>query len=124
MAVIRNNRGEAVALAFGASEIDKPNKYRAKKTVVDDITFASKREARRYQELRLLERAGQIGNLRLQVKYPLVVNGVKIGRFTADFVYLENGSEVVEDAKGYRVRDYALRKKLMLALYGVEIRET
>lgn len=104
---------------------EKPrSKYGAKKTEVDGIKFDSKREAARYSQLRLLERAGQIADLRLQVKYPLVVNNVKIGRFTADFVYVENGAEVVEDCKGYRVRDYPLRKKLMLAIYGIAIKET
>lgn len=101
-----------------------PSKFRAVPTEIDGIRFASKREAARYRELRLLERAGQITDLRLQVRYPLVVNGVKIGRYTADFVYSENGAEVVEDCKGVRVRDYVLRAKLMLALYGVTIRET
>lgn len=103
------------------------NKYRAKKTVVDGITFDSKREAARYKELRTLLRAGQIQDLRMQVKYPLVVNGVKIGRYTSDFNYIENGAEVVEDVKSpatKKARDYVLRKKLMLAIHGISIRET
>jgi hypothetical protein len=100
------------------------NKYNARKTVVEGIKFDSKREAARYQQLRLLERAGQISGLRLKVKYPLVVNGVRIGRYTSDFNYVEDGREVVEDVKGHVTRDYRLRKLLMLALYGVEIRET
>ncbi len=100
------------------------SKYRAKRTEVDGIIFHSKREAARYQELKILERAKVISDLRLQVPFPFVVNGIKIGKFTADFVYTENGKEVVEDSKGYKVRDYPLRKKLMLALYGVSILET
>lgn len=104
------------------------NKYRAKKTVVDGIKFDSKREARRYQELRLLERAGEIARLNLQVRYPLEVNGHKIGRYTADFVYCDSdGMLVVEDVKSpatKKARDYVLRKKLMLAIHGIEIRET
>lgn len=104
-----------------------PNKYHAVKTVVDGIEFPSKREAARYRQLRILERAGQIADLRMQVKYPLVVNGVKIGRYTSDFNYLENGVEVVEDVKSpatKKARDYQLRRKLMLAIHGIEIKET
>jgi hypothetical protein len=103
------------------------NKYGAIRTTVDGIEFPSKREAARYRELRLAERAGQIHDLRMQVKYPLVVNGVKIGRYTSDFNYMENGVEVVEDVKSpatKKARDYRLRKMLMLALHGIEIRET
>ena len=103
------------------------NKYHAKKTVVDGITFDSKREAARYRVLRTLERAGAIANLILKVKYPLVVNGVKIGRYTSDFEYEENGLHVVEDVKSpatKKARDYRLRKLLMLALHGIDIRET
>ena len=103
------------------------NKYGAKKTVVDGIKFDSKREAGRYSYLKALERTGHIANLTLKVKYPLVVNGVKIGRYTSDFEYEEDGKHVVEDVKSpatKKARDYRLRKLLMLALHGVEIRET
>lgn len=105
--------------------IRRGNKYGAKKTEVDGITFDSKREATRWQQLRLLERAGAIAGLVRQVRFELIVNDVKIGRYTADFEYVENGQRVVEDAKGAaRSRDYILRKKLMLAIYGIEIKET
>lgn len=100
------------------------NKYGAKKTVVDGFTFASKREAARYKELLVLQRARQISQLELQPEYPLVINGMKIGKYIADFMYVENGSVVVEDAKGFKTPVYRLKKKLVLALYGVEIRET
>jgi hypothetical protein len=103
------------------------NKYGAIKTIIDGIEFPSKREAARYCQLRMLLRAGQIQDLRMQVKYPLVVNGVKIGRYTSDFNYIENGQEVVEDVKSpatKKARDYVLRKKLMAALFGITIRET
>jgi hypothetical protein len=103
------------------------NKYGAKKTVVDGITFDSMREAARYTELRHLLRAGRIADLQLKVPYQLVVNGVKIGRYTSDFNYVEDGQEVVEDVKSpatAKARDYVLRKKLMLAIHGISIRET
>jgi len=103
------------------------NKYGARKTVVDGIKFDSKREAGRYSYLKALERTGHITNLILKVKYPLIVNGVKIGRYTSDFEYEEGGAHIVEDVKSpatKKARDYRLRKLLMLALHGIEIRET
>jgi hypothetical protein len=102
----------------------KANKYSAIKTEVDGIIFDSKREAARFTELRLLERADKISDLRLQVKYDLIVNGHKIGSYTSDFEYEEEGKHIVEDCKGLRHRDYIWRRKLMLALFGITIRET
>lgn len=99
------------------------NKYSAKKTVVDGITFASKHEAKCYSELKLREKAGEISNLALQATFPLVVNGRKVCRYLADFVYWEDGRCVVADAKGYRTPVYQLKKKLMLAVHGIEIKE-
>lgn len=99
-------------------------KYRNRKTVVDGITFDSKKEANRWGELRLLEQAGQISELRRQVPFELVVGCMKIAKYIADAVYVENGQTVVEDCKGYRTREYRLKKKLMLACHGIEIRET
>jgi len=108
------------------------NKYRAIKTVVDGITFASKKEAKRYTELRLLEKAGLITDLQLQPAFELHVNGHKVGRYTPDFQYIElkkanysaPSKVIVEDSKGYVVRDYPLRKRLFCALYpDIEHRE-
>src|SRR5262245_31182611 len=103
------------------------NKNHAKKTVVDGITFDSKREAARYRALKALERAGALADLVLEVGHPPDVNGVKIGRYTSDCEYEENGQHVVEDVKSpatKKARDYRLRKLLMLALHGITIRET
>lgn len=100
------------------------NKYGNKRTEVDGITFHSKREAARYQDLKLLERAGAIKDLRIQVPYLFELNDVRICRYFADFVYKENGREVVEDSKGKRTKDYMIKRKMMKAFYGVEIRET
>lgn len=102
----------------------KPNKYRNEKSEVDGIVFASKREAARYQELRILEREGLIGGLTLQPKYPLTVNGEKVGTYIGDFAYIENQEVVVEDAKGMKTAVYRLKRKLMKAIYGIEIRES
>lgn len=101
------------------------SKYGAQKTTVDGIEFDSKAEARRYGELRLLERAGRIKNLERQVRYDLEVNGVKIGFYKADFRYWDQASsqQVVEDVKGMRTPVFAIKAKLMKALHRVDIIE-
>lgn len=102
------------------------SKYHAQRTKVDDITFASKKEAMRYRELKLLERAGEIQDLRLQVPYVLIEKS-KYGRaikYVADFVYQENGQTVVEDSKGFKTDIYKLKKRLLAEKYDIEIKET
>ena len=106
------------------------NKFGNRKTLINGITFDSRREAKRYAELVLLLRAGQISNLRRQVPFELLPsqkrNGKVIERpvkYVADFVYIENGQEVVEDAKGLRTKEYILKRKLMLWQYGIQIKE-
>lgn len=95
------------------------SKYAAIPTVVDGIRFASKREARRYAELRLLERGGEIANLELQPFFPCVVNGKSVCTYIADFAYLSRGGvRVVEDVKGVKTPVYRLKKKLVEALYA------
>ena len=100
-------------------------KYRAKPTTIDGIRFASKAEARRYQELKLLERAGEIHNLETHPKYTLVVNDQVICTYTADFRYEENGEVIVEDVKSRPTMTYSykLKKKLMKAIYNIDIKE-
>ena len=77
-----------------------PSKYRAKRCEVDGEKFDSKLEAGRWVQLRTMERAGQIEGLRRQVRYPLMVGAVKLGDYIADFIYLRDGVQVIEDAKG------------------------
>lgn len=91
------------------------NKYHARKVVIDGITFASGLEGRRYRMLELMERAGEITDLRLQVTYNLEVNGIKIGKYIADFVYLLNGVEIIEDAKGRQTEIFKRSAKHMAA---------
>jgi hypothetical protein len=105
----------------------KQPKYRAKPVVVDGITFPSRKQGRRYQELRLLEKAGQISDLRIDGKdttFKLVVAGHLICTYRADAVYVENGRTICEDTKGFRTDVYRLKRKLMLAIFNYEIRET
>jgi hypothetical protein len=109
------------------------SKYGAIRTTVDGISFASKREAARYAELKLLLKVNQIRNLELQPKFPIEVRGVKVCTYVADFQYqrldVDDGgttgrwTQVVEDAKGMRVPIYRLKAKLVKALYGIEIQE-
>jgi hypothetical protein len=110
------------------------NKYRAQKTVVGNETFDSKKEAKRWQELLLLERAGQIWDLCRQVKYQLIpaqyryINGKErcVERacdYYADFVYKDSKGLHVEDAKGMKTDAYRIKKKLMLYVHEIIIEE-
>lgn len=100
------------------------NKYKAIKTVVDGIKFDSKKEAARYRNLKLLERAGEITNLVLQPRFDLMVNGIKCGFYKADFQYLRNHETITEDVKGVKTPVYNLKKKLIKAIYNIDIFET
>lgn len=123
----------------------RKNKYSNRKTILDGITFDSVKEARRYQELKLMEKAGEISCLEMQQKYVLIpaqyehlsreeyvkgkgkkTKGKCIERecsYVADFVYVQNGEIIVEDTKGFRTRDYILKRKMMLFFYGIRIKE-
>ncbi len=98
-------------------------KYHAVRTTVDNITFASKKEATRYGELKLLLHANQINNLELQPKYPFIFEGETIFTYRGDFSYFENHAAVVEDVKGFKTPVYRLKKKLIEAQYKIQIRE-
>ena len=102
----------------------KANKYGARRVTVDGYTFHSQREANRYRELRLLVRAKLIHDLRLQVPFSVEINGRHVCAWRADFVYWQDGQEIIEDSKGYRTRLYRLKKRLIEAVYGFEIKET
>lgn len=115
------------------------NKYGSKKTVVDNIVFDSRKEARRYSELKLLQRAGVISDLKLQEEFELIpaqfetistakgktkrVCVERAVKYRADFSYIENGRRVVEDTKGVKTKEYIIKRKLMRYIHGVKIRE-
>lgn len=121
------------------------SKYSNRKTTIDGITFDSVREARRYAELKLMEKTGEISCLERQRKYLLIpaqyepiscedyvkskgkkTKGKCIERecsYVADFVYVQNGKIIVEDTKGFRTKDYVLKRKMMLFFHGIRIRE-
>ena len=116
-------------------------KYRNTKVTVDGVTYDSKKEYRRFCELSMLEKSGEITDLRRQVEFELIPaqrepdtigskGGIKKGKlierkccYRADFVYKENGKTVVEDTKGMRTKDYIIKRKLLLYVYGIRIRE-
>lgn len=120
------------------------NKYGARKRIINGEVFDSIKEAKRYQELLLLEKAGHIRNLERQPAFGLIPaqyeffarygksgkrlkdgkkcieNSVK---YIADFSYIKDDELIVEDTKGFRTKDYIIKRKLMLWIYGIKIRE-
>jgi hypothetical protein len=106
----------------------KESKYHNKRVTVDGITFDSVKEASRYQELRMLERAGEITGLVRQQKIELIPK-TKLYRacyYVCDFIYfdkLENKT-IYEDVKGVRTKEYLLKRKLLYWRHGIEIKET
>lgn len=127
---LRMTQADAKKLGVKVPEQKKRSKYNARKVRIDGITFDSKAEADRYAQLVLLQRAGKISNLQRQVEFVLIP-AQKIDRkcverackYKADFVYLENGKRVVEDVKGLKTKDYIIKRKLMLYVHGIRIRE-
>lgn len=103
------------------------NKYNAKKTYVDGIKFDSGDEAARYCELKLLLKAGMISDLELQPRFDIIINGVKVCFYKADFRYIEKGKSITEDVKGSRkgqaYQMFRLKAKLVKACHGVDIVE-
>ena len=116
-------------MPYNNARYSKNNKFRAQKTTFMGIKFDSKWESERYAELNLLLRAGEIENLETQVRFDLIVNDSKICTYVADFTYYEKNKEgekvfIVEDAKGLETAVFKLKKKLMLAIKGIDIRVT
>lgn len=105
-------------------------KYGNKKVVRDGIEFDSIKECQRYCELKLMQRAGLISDLQTQVSFELIpaqrIDGKVVERavnYIADFVYQQDGQKVVEDTKGFKTKDYILKRKLMLWVHNLRIRE-
>ena len=108
------------------------NKYHARRVFCGGRWFDSKKEADRYFALLMMQRAGEITDLSVQVPFELIpvqrdeATGKVIERavkYVADFVYYEKGKRIVEDTKGVRTADYIIKRKLMLHKYGIKIRE-
>lgn len=105
--------------------LPRESKYGNVKTEVDGIVFDSKAEAKRYGELKLLLRSGDIQSLVWQPKLPIVVNGIKVATYIADFTYFDmrKPGHVFEDVKGVRTAVYKLKKKLVKACLDIDIVE-
>jgi hypothetical protein len=122
----------------------KVHKYHSKKVEINGMVFDSKKEAKRFSELSLMEKAGTITDLQTQVKFVLIPAQYKLieryGKkgqrlkdgmkclerecaYIADFVYFQHGVKVVEDTKGFRTKDFIIKRKLMLYMHGIEIKE-
>jgi hypothetical protein len=101
----------------------KKPKYRNKRVTVDGITFASKREAAYYGELKMREKAGEIGAVELQKRYVLAINGILIGTYTADFAFHDDKAKRyrVVDVKGFATREFQRTRRLMRAIHGIEV---
>ena len=118
------------------------SKYHSRKVINEDGVFDSRKEYKRWCELKAMENAGMIQDLQRQVCIELIpairepdtvgkrggrIKGKLIERkanYIADFVYTENGVKIVEDVKGVRTKDYILKRKILLWRYGIQIRET
>lgn len=119
-------------------KLQKPKKakYNNQKVVVDGIELDSKKEGKRYGQLQLMVKMELISDLRLQVIYPLLVTGYVVNgqtvlvktppmrSYIAEFVYIQDGIEIVEDTKGMKTREYKRKKELMKLVYNIEIKET
>lgn len=132
-----------MAFRYNGKGKNRKSKYGANKAVVDGIVFDSRKEARRYTVLKAMQDAGEICDLQLQVKYLLIpsqrepdregpkgghIKGRIIERecaYFADFVYRIPGTEtvVVEDTKGMKTPEYVIKRKLMLYVHGIQIKE-
>lgn len=98
-------------------------KYRNKKTVIDNVTFDSKLEARHYGKLKLLMQAGEINRLELQPRYELIVNYINIGFYKADFRFFDKKEdrERVIDCKGIDTPVSKLKRKMVKAIYNIDV---
>ena len=109
------------------------NKYNAKKNIIDGVNFSSIKEAKRYCELCIMLKAGEIKNLQLQVPFELAP-AVKLDgekrikpalRYFADFVYFDKvGNKIVEDVKGFETKDFRIKRHLMATVHGIQVKLT
>lgn len=123
----RMSAAEYVNAAGGFAGMEKPkSKYRNVPTVVDGVRFSSRAEAKRWDELRMLEKAGEIRELKRQFAFPLYAMGAKlVGSYVADFTYFKNPSRdeppVVEDVKGVQTDMFRWKARHFKAQFGYDI---
>lgn len=101
----------------------KRSKYGAEKTLLDGILFDSKAEAYFYAALKQREKAGEVTDIDRQREYDLMVNGVLVARYRADFVFFDRIARAFRfvDVKGFATRDFRLKAKLMKACFGIDV---
>lgn len=106
------------------------SKYYSKKVKTEYGVFDSKKEYKRYLELLSMQKSGLISDLQRQVRYCLIPSQKEDKRvverpvyYVADFVYEENGKNVVEDTKGFKTSEYIIKRKLMLFIHGIKVKE-
>lgn len=105
-------------------KIFSKSKFKNIKTKIDGLTFDSKLESKRYEELKILKLSGMVKDYQMQVKFPIVYNGFLICTYKADFVVSwSNGEKTIEDCKGVKTPVYNLKKKLLKIILGIEIVE-
>lgn len=127
----RNENGRKVNTNTATTKENAPkSKYRAVKVKTDEGAFDSKKELSRWRKLQMLERAGQISNLKRQVPFELIPSVILKGKkqrpiiYKADFTYFENGKLIVEDSKGFRTTEYKIKSKMMKFFHNIEVLET
>lgn len=122
-------------IAYSAAGNQKKSKFGNRKITIDGIERDSLAESNRLEQLKMLQRAGVIKNLKYQVKYELIpkqqgeYRNERAVTYIADYVYdvvMPDGSlrQVVEDCKGHKTKDYIIKRKLMLYIHGISIKET
>lgn len=119
-----NERISSAQLKQLADRPKKQPKYRNKKVMIDGRTFDSIREGKRYQELRLLEKAGEISHLECQPRFklfcgtrPVLFDSGRQATYVADFAYFDGERRVIEDAKGFRTPEYKLKRAIVHAMH-------
>jgi hypothetical protein len=118
--------GTGVAKALSTATARRPKYLNVKTTGADGIVHDAKGECERWEELKLMERAGAIRHLRRQVPFAMVVSGVLVCTYIADFVYEDGAATIVEDHKSPVTRKlaaFSIKRKLMQAIHGIQIRE-
>ena len=124
LGIKKSNEKKIVSHHLPKHQEVRKNKYGNKKCIFNNIKFDSKLEMERYIALSMMLKLKEISGLELQKVFTLDVGGVKVCEYRADFTYYDkNGIYHVEDAKGVKTKEYIIKKKLMLAVYGIEIEE-
>lgn len=123
---LKTKEGRDLIKRLGLPVPTKERKYRNEPQVVDGIKFDSVKEAKRYSVLKIKERIGEISDLSFHPSFDIIINGLKVCSYKADFQYFVDGCSVVEDVKSdptAQKQVYRLKKKLMKAVMGIDVVE-